>query len=426
MLDLNAGLTQVLADGTNTYLYGLERIAQYVGTTPSYFLGDALNSVRQLTDASGAVTLAKTYKPFGEVLSSTGSGASVFGFDGESTDTTGLQYLRARYYSSSIGRFVSRDTWGGDSKIPMSYNAWVFGYANPIFNTDPSGLYPNGIDHTEPGKWDRYGAILNINFKKGEGINDWNNSINDPEAWAVISAIMMVGDSFSRFLNLDPITSFRKVFGYIEFELGGISGDFYGYVENAHWIKIAPRKIRESSGAWVIDPGTYPLVRLVTHEMGHVFSTRIEDSIREMQRKIPTPLHKLHMSISPEQQLQNKGIYTTGGIFITGDNANGGYNRNGNRELISAYLDGDYYRIVPTDCIDENGKVGKKDIYHYTPYQWHPKSMDGGNTAAEDFADIFQNWVFSSFAHNESGNGINDWMNKWMPVWMQVAINHGP
>ena len=29
MLDLNAGLTQVLADGTNTYLYGYERIAQF-------------------------------------------------------------------------------------------------------------------------------------------------------------------------------------------------------------------------------------------------------------------------------------------------------------------------------------------------------------------------------------------------------------
>jgi hypothetical protein len=28
-MDLNAGLTQVLQDGTNTYLYGAGRIAQY-------------------------------------------------------------------------------------------------------------------------------------------------------------------------------------------------------------------------------------------------------------------------------------------------------------------------------------------------------------------------------------------------------------
>ncbi len=51
-LDLNAGLTQVLADGANTYLYGNDRIAQEnIGT--DYYLGDALGSVRQMTDGSG-------------------------------------------------------------------------------------------------------------------------------------------------------------------------------------------------------------------------------------------------------------------------------------------------------------------------------------------------------------------------------------
>ena len=44
-LDLNTGLTQVLNDGTNAYVYGLGRIAQ-VNTTTEYFLGDALGSVR--------------------------------------------------------------------------------------------------------------------------------------------------------------------------------------------------------------------------------------------------------------------------------------------------------------------------------------------------------------------------------------------
>jgi hypothetical protein len=54
---LNAGLTQVLDDGDNSYLYGVGRISQ-VNTGNEYFLGDALGSVRQLTNASGAVTLA--------------------------------------------------------------------------------------------------------------------------------------------------------------------------------------------------------------------------------------------------------------------------------------------------------------------------------------------------------------------------------
>lgn len=80
-LDLNAGLVQVLADSdANTYLYGNGRIAQVAGSTTSYFLADHLGSVRQLTNASGAVTLAKGYQPYGSVLSSNGSGARNYWF----------------------------------------------------------------------------------------------------------------------------------------------------------------------------------------------------------------------------------------------------------------------------------------------------------------------------------------------------------
>ena len=150
-LDLNAGLTQVLADGTNTYLYGYERIAQFSTSEVGYFLGDALGSVRQITDEDGVVTLTKQYEPYGDVLSTTGSGESMYGFDGEQTDASGLQYLRARYYATGLGRFISHDSWGGDSKIPMSYNAWLYGYANPVNFMDPSGnmVTPWGIDNNE-------------------------------------------------------------------------------------------------------------------------------------------------------------------------------------------------------------------------------------------------------------------------------------
>jgi hypothetical protein len=41
-IDLSIGLTQELADGTYTYLYGVSRIAQCTASNPQYFLGDAL------------------------------------------------------------------------------------------------------------------------------------------------------------------------------------------------------------------------------------------------------------------------------------------------------------------------------------------------------------------------------------------------
>ncbi|MFH2102922.1 MAG: hypothetical protein ABIJ39_06150 [Chloroflexota bacterium] len=82
-LDLNTGLTQVLYDGTNTYLYGNTpsapllgaggRIAQDGPAGSEYFLGDApsttlranLGSVRQMTDVHGAVTYTAAYSPYG-------------------------------------------------------------------------------------------------------------------------------------------------------------------------------------------------------------------------------------------------------------------------------------------------------------------------------------------------------------------------
>ena len=138
-LDLNTGLTQVLDDGTNTYIYGVGRVAQTGGTGTDYSLGDALGSVRQLVNAGGEVTLAKSYTPYGEVMSSAGSGTSPFAFTSEQQDASGLTYLRARYYSSGNGRFLTKDTWVGDAYMPITYNKWTYANANPIIYTDPSG-----------------------------------------------------------------------------------------------------------------------------------------------------------------------------------------------------------------------------------------------------------------------------------------------
>jgi len=140
-LDLNARLTQILNDGTNTYVYGNGRIAQ-VNTGTEYFMGDALGSVRQLTNSQGNVTLTKSYAPYGETLASSGSGVSSFAFTGEQTDASGLSYLRARYYASGTGRFLTRDTWGGDANSPMSFNRWMYVEGNPINLIDPTGQFP--------------------------------------------------------------------------------------------------------------------------------------------------------------------------------------------------------------------------------------------------------------------------------------------
>lgn len=140
VLDLNTGLTQVLQDETNTYLYGIDRMMQQSAAGTDYFLPDALGSVRQLASATGEVTLTQSFSPYGEQLSRTGTGASSFGFTGEWADSSvKLLFLRSRYYSDDMGRFLTRDTWQGDYTQPLTLNGWNYVNSNPVNFTDPSG-----------------------------------------------------------------------------------------------------------------------------------------------------------------------------------------------------------------------------------------------------------------------------------------------
>ena len=92
-LDLNGPLTQVLADGASTYLYGYSRLGEQRAAGWAYHQADALGSVRQLTTATATVSLSRQYDPYGQVMASVGTGTTAFGFTGEQTDASGLVYL---------------------------------------------------------------------------------------------------------------------------------------------------------------------------------------------------------------------------------------------------------------------------------------------------------------------------------------------
>jgi hypothetical protein len=83
------GLTQVLEDGMYTYLYGIGLLAQTNNASTEYFLGDVLDSARQLTDATGAVILARSYEPYGSVEQEVAFAGvqTAYGFTGEYVDS---------------------------------------------------------------------------------------------------------------------------------------------------------------------------------------------------------------------------------------------------------------------------------------------------------------------------------------------------
>lgn len=132
-------MAQVLSDGTNTYLYGLGRICEEQPGGWLYHLGDALGSVRQLTDATGEVQLARSYEPYGDPLSTVGDASSIYQFTGEMRDASGLTHLRSRYLDTNVGRFTTKDIWPGDYREPLSLNGWLYVEANPIIFVDSTG-----------------------------------------------------------------------------------------------------------------------------------------------------------------------------------------------------------------------------------------------------------------------------------------------
>jgi len=107
------GLTQVLVadDGTNEVynLFGLDLISQDSGGEIRGLLADGLGSVRTEM-VVGDVEAVITYSPYGNPLEQTGTSDTTYGFTGEEyNDSTGLLYLRARYYSPYIYRLLTPD-----------------------------------------------------------------------------------------------------------------------------------------------------------------------------------------------------------------------------------------------------------------------------------------------------------------------------
>ncbi|MCP5098543.1 MAG: RHS repeat-associated core domain-containing protein, partial [Chloroflexi bacterium] len=159
------GLTQVLvADDGNTQihnLFGLDLLSQDEGTTIRYMLADGLGSVRtELVDST--VESVTTYDPYGNLLQQTGDSGTTYGYTGEQQDSsTGLLYLRARYYNPTLRTFMGRDPWSGNGKRPQSINGWSYVENNPVNWTDPTGNIPEQCKQVTWSKWTYVTCVAN-------------------------------------------------------------------------------------------------------------------------------------------------------------------------------------------------------------------------------------------------------------------------
>jgi hypothetical protein len=180
-----------------------------------------------------------------------------------------------------MGRFLTMDTWNGDETQPMSYNMWLYGFANPIRYTDPSGYvscdsFATFSNETEIGK-----------DGKVKTLKEWR----DIEKSLVCQRMDDIAQAYAKIMNLyKRILDDNVGHHYPSF----LPSDAFSLV---HGGAIEVRRMRKPVGDKDYGPGgqwmgthieIYDVAgltggsyferhsRLIVHEMGHAFLSAIK------------------------------------------------------------------------------------------------------------------------------------------------------
>lgn len=150
---LQGSLPSVAAEYVNGQLkerhivVGAVRVADITGTTSvspvdsestRYYHADLIGSTRLVTDGNGAIVDRRAYMAFGETRVGTDPTATAgyVGTLGVETDSTGLLFMRNRYYSPTLGRFIQMDPIGLRGE---DFNLYRYCENTPIIACDING-----------------------------------------------------------------------------------------------------------------------------------------------------------------------------------------------------------------------------------------------------------------------------------------------
>jgi RHS repeat-associated protein len=107
-----------------------------------YLTRDHLGSVREVTDAAGAVVTRDDYDPYGRLTRVVGTEDSRFGYTGHFLHAaSGLTLPLYRAYDAGIGRWLSEDPLG----FVDGPNAHAYVGNNPVVRIDRFGLQYDSV-----------------------------------------------------------------------------------------------------------------------------------------------------------------------------------------------------------------------------------------------------------------------------------------
>jgi RHS repeat-associated protein len=350
-----------------------------------------------------------------------GRSSSSYGFTNE-YQSQGKIYLRARHYMPSIGRFLTRDTWGGNANSPMSFNKWGYTEGNPINYSDPSGQmrYPfdlNSYQHmvssplttilnnlstslrynifcydpfervriSEPPEAISLGqmaSLYGVTFNAAEGYKWSTDYMSD-----VMLGVEAVGKKFARILPGTAASAFRAVYGSVNFiydpnceECNGLGGYTHGYlraniltIEFASLSSVSAMRRRNN----------------VVHELGHGFNVKVF----------------IEAGLYPKSVLED----TVSSVKA-------------NTETYKKW-----HALFPdfpnrTDLVCDPGVKCYGDDFGFASvqgnYDWQQNTL---GSESEEFADMFLGWTFNKWADNNKDLARAAWMNYYMPGWVRSA-----
>ncbi|GJM26014.1 MAG: hypothetical protein DHS20C16_24290 [Phycisphaerae bacterium] len=200
------------------YTYGDDLISQTrpdgsSGFDTRYYHYDGQMSTRQLTDdnatpASVATTDHYTYDAFGNDLKTDGPTNNAYRYTGEQFDAeVGQYYLRARYYDQGMGRFSSRDSFGGIISDPISMHRYAYCAASPVNKIDPSGL-------CSAAAFGSYAHVVISELYESEHLGN-NYIIDRPIAWPDIKIRPDIADhTLNSIIEIKPLSVYGITTGY--------------------------------------------------------------------------------------------------------------------------------------------------------------------------------------------------------------------
>ena len=106
---------------------------------------DKRGSTTAILQPNGTLIKGYTYDEFGNLKQGgVGSFLNEVTFTGSVTDTSsGLQYMNARFYQPSTGRFLTQDTYSGSPYDPWTQHLYSYCGNNPTSMVDPTGHFFN-------------------------------------------------------------------------------------------------------------------------------------------------------------------------------------------------------------------------------------------------------------------------------------------